>query len=349
MKMRNFGDIDYLSTLTLGESGFFGFGKRSRTNEEKEECLCFTVGTSSLTDKKAEVTTVPSGTPIATTTPYDVVKKDVIIIAVNIHDASAKGDNGVNNADVIGLKFRVDTTPDVVKTTNSTILIMLKSLWLVGDVMKEVPSSYANKLSLTSLTKANLRKLKANVPNDADYNVWLPLVSVHKYMRDILVTLLMIIQKLLLKEWGIEWIKARARFRGQILGADDECFIKVKRGKLGGINGGNKHFKSVLVKPKTQYRPKAKQSTVEIASPVGTNKASNKESPKNKVRLLPLVRNRRAMICPSSRKDVIEKHILEGKLVLVDDDGEPMENVDYLANLDNDEEVEPIKNENASF
>nr|GEW34958.1 hypothetical protein [Tanacetum cinerariifolium] len=39
------------------------------------------------------------------------------------------------------------------------------------SVMKEIPASYANKLSRTSLTKANLRKLDANVPNDADYDV----------------------------------------------------------------------------------------------------------------------------------------------------------------------------------
>ncbi|GKD83607.1 hypothetical protein Tco_1350446 [Tanacetum coccineum] len=47
-------------------------------------------------------------------------------------------------------------------------------------VMNETPSSYANKLSPTSLTKANLRKLEANVPYDADYDVGLPLASVHE-------------------------------------------------------------------------------------------------------------------------------------------------------------------------
>ncbi|GKB23311.1 zinc knuckle CX2CX4HX4C containing protein [Tanacetum coccineum] len=43
-----------------------------------------------------------------------------------------------------------------------------------------IPASYANKLSLTSLTKANLRKLDANVPNDVYYDVWLPLASFHE-------------------------------------------------------------------------------------------------------------------------------------------------------------------------
>ncbi|GKD75977.1 ribonuclease H-like domain-containing protein, partial [Tanacetum coccineum] len=51
----------------------------------------------------------------------------------------------------------------------------------VGDeVMKEIPASYANKLSPTSLTKANLREVDATVPNDANYYVWLPLASVHE-------------------------------------------------------------------------------------------------------------------------------------------------------------------------
>ncbi|GKC10711.1 hypothetical protein Tco_1007493, partial [Tanacetum coccineum] len=47
-------------------------------------------------------------------------------------------------------------------------------------VVKKIPASYANKLIPTSLTKANLWKLDANVPNDFDYDVWLPLASVHE-------------------------------------------------------------------------------------------------------------------------------------------------------------------------
>ncbi|GKB22024.1 hypothetical protein Tco_0855947 [Tanacetum coccineum] len=43
-----------------------------------------------------------------------------------------------------------------------------------------VPPSYATKLTPTSSTMANLRKLKANVPNDADYDVSFPLDSVHE-------------------------------------------------------------------------------------------------------------------------------------------------------------------------
>ncbi|GJX65409.1 retrovirus-related pol polyprotein from transposon TNT 1-94 [Tanacetum coccineum] len=46
--------------------------------------------------------------------------------------------------------------------------------------MNKFPSSYANKLSPESFTKANLRKLEVNVPNSDDYDLWLPLASVHE-------------------------------------------------------------------------------------------------------------------------------------------------------------------------
>ncbi|GKA06181.1 hypothetical protein Tco_0685405 [Tanacetum coccineum] len=46
--------------------------------------------------------------------------------------------------------------------------------------MKEALLSYANKLSPTSLTKANLHKLNANVPKGVDFDIWLPLASVHE-------------------------------------------------------------------------------------------------------------------------------------------------------------------------
>ncbi|GKA28209.1 hypothetical protein Tco_0714377 [Tanacetum coccineum] len=120
--------------------------------------------------------------------------------------------------------------------------------------------------------------------------------------------------------------------KGQIPGTDDEGFIEVKRKKLGGNNGGNT-LKSVSVKPKIQYPPKGKQSTAWTPPRAGTNKAStsghNEESPSNKV--------------------ATGGKILEGKLALVDDDGKPPENVDYPDNSDNDDEVEPVQNETASF
>ncbi|GJU84119.1 hypothetical protein Tco_1291665 [Tanacetum coccineum] len=74
--------------------------------------------------------------------------------------------------------------------------------------------------------------------------------------------------------------------KGQISRANNEAFIEVKCKKSGGNNRGNKHLKSVSVKQKTQYGPKAKSSTTRTTPPASTNKAStfgyNKESPSNK-------------------------------------------------------------------
>nr|GEY95455.1 hypothetical protein [Tanacetum cinerariifolium] len=63
-------------------------------------------------------------------------------------------------------------------TNGSTRYVLDTGFPPLADVSN--PSSYANKLSPTSMTKANLRKLDANVTNDADYDIWLPLASVHK-------------------------------------------------------------------------------------------------------------------------------------------------------------------------
>ncbi|GKC11226.1 hypothetical protein Tco_1008008, partial [Tanacetum coccineum] len=47
--------------------------------------------------------------------------------------------------------------------------------------------------------------------------------------------------------------------------------------------------------------------------------------------------------------NVIEKQILEGKLVLVDDDGKPLDKVDYPVNSDDDDKVEPVENKTTSI
>ncbi|GJW87555.1 hypothetical protein Tco_0162895 [Tanacetum coccineum] len=51
---------------------------------------------------------------------------------------------------------------------------------VIIEPVNVVPPSYATKLTPTSSIMANLRKLKANVPNDADYDVSFPLDLVHE-------------------------------------------------------------------------------------------------------------------------------------------------------------------------
>ncbi|GJZ91905.1 RNA-directed DNA polymerase, eukaryota, reverse transcriptase zinc-binding domain protein [Tanacetum coccineum] len=47
--------------------------------------------------------------------------------------------------------------------------------------------------------------------------------------------------------------------------------------------------------------------------------------------------------------NVLEKHIPEGKRMIMDDDGKPLEKVEYPFNLGSDDKVEPVENEIASF
>ncbi|GJZ18446.1 hypothetical protein Tco_0554569 [Tanacetum coccineum] len=163
--------------------------------------------------------------------------------------------------------------------------------------------------------------------------------------------------------------------KGQTSRADDEGFIEVKK-KKPCSNGGTKNFKPVLVKPKTQCRLKAKQSTEGTSnSPrtthfIGTNKAStsgyNKESQRNTCSFYSLSNSFKALnvnnliiknVSTSSKVttsgtqvegqsyspivekiNVLEKQILDGRLALVDDDVKPLEKVDY-----------PAENETANF
>ncbi|GKC24165.1 hypothetical protein Tco_1026315 [Tanacetum coccineum] len=261
------------------------------------------------------------------------------------------------------------------------------------------PSKYATKLSFTSSTKANHWKLEANVPNDADYNVWLPLDPVHELssiegVDSVLRDGTWMIREILifLNKWSpsVSLLKKELSIKGRVRhrGTDDEGFIEVKKNKSGGNNGGNKDFKIVLVKPRTHYRPEVKQSTQGTSNfpnttPLaGTNKDStsgyNKESPRNKGNgffslsnsfealndeglIIEEVTTSNKATNSSTQEEgqsstplfekinVFGKQILEGKLVLVDDDRKPIDKVDYAGNTGSEDEVEPIDNETTSF
>nr|GEW83760.1 chalcone--flavonone isomerase [Tanacetum cinerariifolium] len=126
--------------------------------------------------------------------------------------------------------------------------------------------------------------------------------------------------------------------------------------KLGGNNGGTKNF-MVSVKPKTQYHLQAKQSIDGTSnSPkttpfVGTTMAStsgyNKESPSNKATGSKATTSSTQDEGKSStpivdKINLLEKQILKGKLVFVDEDGKPPKKVDYPDNLGNDDEAEQV-------
>ncbi|GJZ40980.1 hypothetical protein Tco_0587866 [Tanacetum coccineum] len=197
------------------------------------------------------------------------------------------------------------------------------------SVMKEAPTSYANKLSPTSLIKANIQKLDANVLNDADFDIWLPLALVHEFsstkgvdsvLRD--------------GPWMILGVPILVdKDKGGSSRVDDG-FIKVKKKKSGGNNGGTKNFKPISVKPKTIYHPKV-------------NQPNEESSPK----MAPSGDNKKVSTTGNSSKKTgkIYASTSAGKCVLLNDEGKPLEKIDYTGVHDSEDEVEPIANEMASF
>ncbi|GJZ93331.1 hypothetical protein Tco_0665396, partial [Tanacetum coccineum] len=121
-------------------------------------------------------------------------------------------------------------------------------------------------------------ELDANVPSDADYDIWLPLALVHKMDKG----------------------------KGGSIGADDEGFIEVKKKKSSGQMG---------------------------------NKASMSCVQEEGQHFIPLV----------EKINILKKHMLEEKCVLVDDDDKPLEKVEYSSDLGSEDEVESVENEMESY
>nr|GEX06970.1 hypothetical protein [Tanacetum cinerariifolium] len=142
---------------------------------------------------------------------------------------------------------------------------------------------------------------------------------------------------------------------------DNYGFNEVKKKKSGGKNRGTKNSKLASVKPKTKYRPKVNQSTEEVspktALSVGkknvlTSGNSSKKTRKliGGIRLRCMVCKRKSKVLPFSRKiNMFEEQLLDGKCVHMDDDGKPLEKVDYSGDHGSEDEVEPVDNEMTSY
>ncbi|GKD47904.1 primary amine oxidase-like protein [Tanacetum coccineum] len=132
-----------MSSTSLDHPSKVNDGNNARSNA--------TAGTNIITGSN-----IPSGTYNAS----------IVLVISHTHNESNKG--LISFVNVVNV---IPTSPNKNRSEQ------------VGNepVTYEIPSSYAIKLSPTSLTKDNLRKLDAIVSNDADYDVWLPLDSVHEF------------------------------------------------------------------------------------------------------------------------------------------------------------------------
>ncbi|GJS48359.1 histidine kinase 3, partial [Tanacetum coccineum] len=146
--------------------------------------------------------------------------------------------------------------------------------------------------------------------------------------------------------------------------------------KPGSNNGGNKNFKPVSVKPKPQYRLKAKQSTKGAnrkttpsvgkknvsTSRNGTfslsnsfealnikNSVSEEVKTSNKVTTSGVKEEGQSSIPLVEKINMFEKQLSKGECVLVNDDGKPVKKVDYLGDQDSEDEIKSVDNEIASI
>ncbi|GKB29324.1 hypothetical protein Tco_0868725, partial [Tanacetum coccineum] len=155
---------------------------------------------------------------------------------------------------------------------------------------------------------------------------------------------------------------------GGSYGADDDGFIEVKRKKSRGNNRGTKNLKPVSVKHKTIYHPKVNQSTAEVSpktapsAGIGTFSLSNlfgalnidntvieEVDSGNKASMAGLQTKGNSFNPVVDKINMIEPQPMEGKCVLVDDDGKPLKKVDYSDDHDSEDEVEPVDNEMSSY
>ncbi|GKA61462.1 retrovirus-related pol polyprotein from transposon TNT 1-94 [Tanacetum coccineum] len=285
---------------------------------------------------------------------------------------------------------------------------------------KEQASSYANKLSLVSLTMAKLWKLEENVPNGANYDVWLPLASVHEGVDSLLRDGPWMIRgiPIFLNKWSpsmgllkeeLLCVPVWVKFHDVLLVAytsDGLSLIAMKIGtpmiidsytnsmcleswgwssyariliKINACNDfsdnlvmvvpnieGTRYTKETIcieydwkpprcstcllfghslddcpkAAPKQNRMEKVKGEIPGVDDEVATgSKVTTTGTQEEGQCSVPLV----------ERINVLEKHILENKLVLVDDNGKLLEKVDGPDNSDCDDEVERVENKTASF
>ncbi|GKB30979.1 zinc knuckle CX2CX4HX4C containing protein [Tanacetum coccineum] len=199
----------------------------------------------------------------------------------------------------------------------------------IGLTINVVPSSYANKLNPKSLTKANLQKTKANVPNGADYDIFHDILLV-AYTSDGLSLMAKKIgnpmmldsytNSMCLESWGQS---SYARILIEINACNDFSDHLVMA--IPNLKGNG--YTKETIRIKYEWEPPR-------CSPCLIFGHSHADCPKS-LKVAPIrVVNQKDKV---DKINVLEKHILEGKLVLVDDDGKPLEKVEYLVNLGSDD------------
>ncbi|GKC06005.1 zinc knuckle CX2CX4HX4C containing protein [Tanacetum coccineum] len=231
----------------------------------------------------------------------------------------------------------------------------------VGNTrVKVVPPSYATKLRPTSSTMVNLRKLEANVPNDTDYDVWLPLDSVHEVNDKMKNSLYGYFIGKRLAFPVVEWFFSSTVGVDLVL-RDDPWMI---RGVLIFLNKWSPSV-SLLKEDLSRIPVWVKFHDVPLVAYTSDglslittnsfealnveNSVSEEVETSNKASTSSVQEEGQSSTPLVEKMNMFEKQLLEGNCVLVDNDGKHLKKVDYSGDHDSEDEIEPVSNEMASY
>ncbi|GKF99359.1 hypothetical protein Tco_0298142, partial [Tanacetum coccineum] len=121
------------------------------------------------------------------------------------------------------------------------------------------------------------------------------------------------------------------------------------------------------MKPKTLYRPKVNQPTKEVtlktAPSADKKKVSTTSNSSKKIGKTNALTSGNGKFSLSNSFEALnvdntvteelhsgdKTYLLARKCMLLDDEGKPLEKINYMGNRDSEDEVEPVDNEKASF
>ncbi|GJW31755.1 retrovirus-related pol polyprotein from transposon TNT 1-94 [Tanacetum coccineum] len=301
------------------------------------------------------------------------------VAAVEEHEVVSMGntsDESTADKGVIG--------SNVATTLNPPFCATMSKVDQVNALLQSFPFILCNEAKPTSLTKDNLRKLEANVLNDAYYDVWLPFASVHEFssiegvdsvlrngpwmIRGILIFLNKWLPSvILLKEdlflapvWVDNMVMVvpnleETRYMKETIRVEYECELPhcskclIFGHSLGDCLKAPKRVVNRMDKGKG-----GSSGVNDEGASLKTTPSVGKKNVSTPGNVFSLSNSFEALNVENPVIEEVETgnrltSMLEGKCVFVNDDGKPLKNVDYSGNEGSEDEVESVDNEMASY
>ncbi|GJV49673.1 kinase-like domain, phloem protein 2-like protein [Tanacetum coccineum] len=198
------------------------------------------------------------------------------------------------------------------------------------SVMKEAPTSYANKISPTSLIWVKFHAVPLVVYTSDGLSLIIMKIDTSMMLDSFT-------NSMCLESWG------RSSYP-RILEIDS-------------CNGFSDNLVMVVLNLKVDDCPKALKRVMNNVDKVkgGSFGADDDGSIKASPKMAPPADKKKVSTTGNSSKktaekiNIVEQQVLAGKCMLLDDEGKPVKKIDYMGDHDSEDEVEPVDNEMASF